>query len=59
MVVNDWHVNQLRHTRGTELRKAFGIESAANVLGHAELRTTEIYAEKCLEQAMRVAAETG
>jgi integrase len=59
VAVKSWHVNQLRHTRATELRKMFGIESASSVLGHAELRVTEVYAEKSLELARRVAAETG
>jgi integrase len=57
--VNHWHVNQLRHTRATELRKLYGIESAASVLGHSELRTTEIYAEKSLGQAIQVAKDCG
>lgn len=54
-----WHPNQLRHSRATEIRRAFGIEAAGAVLGHARLSTTEVYAEKSMQLAERVAAEVG
>lgn len=54
-----WNPNQLRHTRATEVRRRYGIEAASAVLGHSRLSTTEIYAEKCLKQAAKVAAEVG
>jgi hypothetical protein len=31
-----WAPNRLRHTRGTEVRKQFGLEAAQVVLGHAK-----------------------
>lgn len=31
---NGWHPHQLRHSRGTEIRRNFGIECAQSVLGH-------------------------
>lgn len=39
-----WTPNQLRHTAATEIRKIAGVETSQTVLGHADLRTTEIYA---------------
>jgi len=49
----------LRHSRGTEVRKIYGIEAAQVVLGHARADVTEVYAEKNLELAMQIAKETG
>ena len=54
-----WAPNQLRHTRATELRKQFGLDAASAVLGHAKVETTQIYAEKNLELAARMALATG
>jgi integrase len=56
---NHWHPNQLRHSHGTEVRKRFGLEAAQVVLGHARADVTEIYAEKNLALAVRVANEVG
>jgi integrase len=58
-VIPRWHVHQLRHSKATELRKNYGIEAAQAVLGHAALRATEIYAERNLETAVKIAAEVG
>lgn len=41
-----WHPSQLRHNAATVLRKEFGIEVARAVLGHSDIKTSEIYAEK-------------
>ena len=46
-----WHPNQLRHTAATMIRRQFGAEAAQAILGHAELATSEIYAEKNIEAA--------
>jgi integrase len=54
-----WHVNQLRHSRATELRKSYGLEATQAVLGHSRVETTQIYAERLSESAARVAAEAG
>jgi integrase len=54
-----WHPHQLRHSAATEIRRRFGIEAAQNVLGHATLSATEIYAEKSDEAARRIAAAMG
>ena len=57
--VEGWHPNQLRHSRGTEVRKVYGLEAAQVVLGHAQAKVTEVYAETDATLAARVALETG
>ena len=57
--VGAWSPNQLRHTRATELRKSYGIDAAGAVLGHTRLETSQIYAERSLELATRIAGEIG
>jgi integrase len=54
-----WHPNQLRHLAATLIRARHGIEAASTVLGHSRLNTTEIYAEKNMSLAERIAAEMG
>jgi integrase len=54
-----WNPNQIRHSWGTRVRKLYGIESASVGLGHSSLSTTEIYAEKSLELAVKVARRVG
>ena len=43
----------------TELRKRFGIEAAQVMLGHRTLDVTELYAEKNIDAAKRIAAQVG
>ena len=57
--VEPWAPNQLRHTHGTEVRRLFGLEAAQAVLGHARADVTQVYAERNLTLAVRVAAELG
>jgi integrase len=54
-----WTPNQLRHAGGTEVRKKFGLDFAQAVLGHANAKTTEIYAKVSFEKAAAVAKEIG
>jgi len=54
-----WHPNQLRHTRGTEVRRDHGIEAAQVVLGHARADVTQVYAEKNLQKAVEIARLSG
>jgi site-specific recombinase XerD len=49
----------LRHAGGTEVRDKFGVEYAQAVLGHANIKTTEIYAKVMFEKAAQVAKEIG
>ncbi|QJX01258.1 tyrosine-type recombinase/integrase [Frigoriglobus tundricola] len=57
--VERWHPNRLRHTFATELRRLHGIEAAQVALGHARADVTQVYAEKNLALAAKVAAEIG
>ncbi|MFO0806072.1 MAG: tyrosine-type recombinase/integrase [Gemmataceae bacterium] len=54
-----WAPNQLRHTHGTKVRKQFGLEAAQVALGHAKADVTQIYAERNLELAVKVAERLG
>jgi integrase len=54
-----WHPHQLRHGCATRLRRAFGIEAARVVLGHASAAVTELYAEADLGAAARAMATVG
>jgi integrase len=54
-----WHPHQLRHNAATELRRAYGVEAARILLGHATLDATEIYAEADVQRARQIALEVG
>lgn len=54
-----WAPNQLRHSAATKIRKSHGLEAAQAVLGHSELETTQVYAEKDEELAEAVALAVG
>lgn len=54
-----WNPNQLRHAWATEVRKKFGLEASAIGLGHSDLRTAEIYAERDQAKAAEVARLVG
>jgi len=50
-----WAPNQLRHSAATEIRRQFGLEAAASILGHSEIGVTQVYAEADLTRAVQVA----
>jgi integrase len=52
-----FHPHQLRHNFATNTRKQHGIEAASILLGHSDLKTSLIYAEKSSAVAHRIAAE--
>jgi integrase len=54
-----WTPHQLRHTATTRAAKEFGIEVAKAATGHANISTTQIYAERDLEAARKVARKFG
>jgi integrase len=54
-----WFPLQLRHTRGTEIRKRYGLEASQAVLGHSEVGVTQVYAESNQDAARRVMLEVG
>jgi integrase len=57
--VEHWHPNQLRHTHATEIRRKYGLEAAQVALGHSQANVTQVYAERDLTLATRIAAEIG
>jgi integrase len=44
--VPHWHPHQLRHNAGTFLRRECDMDTARAVLGHSDMATTAIYAER-------------
>ncbi|QDS91671.1 Phage integrase family protein [Roseimaritima multifibrata] len=54
-----WSPNRLRHSRGTDIRREYGLEAAQVVLGHAKADVTQVYAERDIELAKKVAKEYG
>jgi integrase len=54
-----WHPHQLRHAHATEVRRMFGLEAAQVSLGHSQARVTEVYAERDLTLATKVANAIG
>lgn len=57
--VPHWHPNQLRHTFATQVRALHGLEAAQVLLGHARADVTQVYSERNLALAVRVAAAMG
>jgi integrase len=57
--VPGWHPNQLRHSYATEVRRRHGLEAGQVALGHSKADVTQVYAERDLALAVRVAAEVG
>ncbi len=53
--VKPWGPNRLRHAAATEIRAKAGLEAAQVVLGHASAKTTEIYAETAVANAVAAA----
>jgi integrase len=54
-----WSPNRLRHSAATEVRRVVGLEAAQVVLGHADAKVTQIYAEKDLTLGVEVARKIG
>ena len=57
--IPSWFPHQLRHSRGTAVRKRFGLDGAQVYLGHSDADVTQIYAEKDLDLGRRIAREMG
>jgi integrase len=54
-----WCPNQLRHNCATKVRRLYGLDAAAAVLGHRLGTVTEVYAEADLQKAVHVMREIG
>jgi site-specific recombinase XerC len=59
VAVPHWSLNQLRHSKATEVRRQFGLEAAQVVLGHAKADVTQIYAERDSRLGAEVARRIG
>jgi integrase len=59
LTVPHWHPHQLRHTKATEIRREYGIDSARAVLGHRSPVVTEVYAELDTGKATEVMERLG
>ncbi len=57
--VTKWTPNQLRHSRGTDVRRRFGLEAAQAVLGHSRADVTQVYAERDFDLAKRIMGDVG
>jgi integrase len=57
--VTVWTPHQIRHTTATEVRREFGIEASQTFLGHKDANVTQIYAERNLDLARKVARQLG
>ncbi len=57
--VPHWHPLQIRHSRGTAVRHRYGLDAAQPALGHARADVTQVYAEKNMQLAIRIAREMG
>lgn len=51
--VPDWSPHQVRHLVATTVRQRVGLDAAAELLGHADIRSTQIYAQVQPEEAIR------
>jgi len=58
-LIPHWSPLQLRHSAGTEARKAFGLDGAQIMLGHKHARISEVYAEKSAEVGRLIASRIG
>lgn len=57
---HSWSPNQLRHSLATEVRQTEqSLESVAAVLGHANVSTSEIYAERNMQMAIEIMRKIG
>jgi integrase len=54
-----WHPHQLRHARGTEIRKLFGLEVSRVILGHEDVRAAQIYAEEDRGKGIEIMRQIG
>jgi integrase len=57
--VERWSAGRLRHNAATRIRAHASLDAAQVILGHSSVQTTQIYAEKNLAAAMKIAAEVG
>lgn len=54
-----WTPHQLRHSKGHSTRPIYGVEGVQAALGHSTVSAAQIYSERRLQLAKRIALETG
>ena len=54
-----WSPNQLRHRAATDIRRAYGLEAAQLLLGHARADVTQIYAERDKDKISQIVLQAG
>jgi len=54
-----WNPHRVRHTQGTIVRAAMGLEVASASLGHKSLKISEVYAERDMSKAVEAAKIMG
>jgi integrase len=57
--IPEWAPNALRHSFATIVRREAGIDAAKVLLGHSDIRTTTIYAERDVAMARQVIRRIG
>ena len=57
--VATFNANQIRHTVGTEVRQAYGLDGTQVILGHSKADTSEIYAELDMKKGEEIARRLG
>jgi integrase len=59
-LVAHWHPHQLRHNYATNVRREFGLEAAAILLGHASATVTDaVYAQRDEGKALAIVEKVG
>lgn len=58
-LIENFSPGQIRHTFATKVRAKSGLEAAQALLGHSSADTTQIYAEKNIGLAKKIAQEIG
>jgi len=58
-VIPHWSPHRLRHSYGTKVRAAAGLETARAALGHATVSATQVYAEVDQQRVRDLAARIG
>ena len=54
-----WTIGQIRHSAATRFASQAGVETARILLGHASVKTTEIYAEPDMTRACQAITQLG
>lgn len=56
--IPSWTPHQLRHAKATMVRETYGLEASQATMGHETIDATQIYAERQMNLARKIAEET-